>query len=746
MIVLRGLFAYLLALAPPVGVYLLLRGEEGIVFLTVYGFSIVTLSILRTLFENDARAGKREAEETAGTGSRTARGIGRAAFFLEIAGHLTGATIIVVSLNLTPASAYLAWFRLVQEGDAAGILSFMFSVKVAFFAAVFASLSLRRRAIIGLLGTVTSTLIVLYAVYQSAWIAVAFVFSAVLTAIAGLIVSGHVVTAKARKAAASREAAEREAVTQEDGAGAPGTAGVAGSATGAGATAGSTGPAAPAQRTDRISRRPAPLIQMIIASAALAIPLSFTDPANFNFLVNTLPEHSVVKTVTAVFPDFPFLYNMPGYGHQLGENDIGGRPSLTKRPVFRVQGKSGETVYLRTAVYDRFTGRGWAQTRSDETETIEEVFAGESPEQLSNPLRVDIMIDFFSSVPHTLDTSRMYAEAKKIPELEYAGYDTGFLFHVPVVRGTTFYLERQEPGGRTPETIERYTDLPSEIPSDVIELARRLEGRNVNQTIANIENFLGANYYYTLEAPTVSGKENPVWGFLSGQGGGYCVHFASSMTLLARMNGIPARYVTGFLVYIPSDSNETIVSGYGSHAWVEIWDEKRGWRTVEATPPMNPEFYDDPLYFERYNPFDSDYTGTQLDLIMGDRVSRPQPEEKKRELQIDLVPVMIVLVSLAAVSAALLFVLYSSYSPLTRERRLQTIARRMVKRSRRGGVSPPSSVGWRRWAAETAASTHSDGAELGQSAELLLEVFFGDRKVSTDDIGFLRSVFRNRIR
>jgi hypothetical protein len=60
------------------------------------------------------------------------------------------------------------------------------------------------------------------------------------------------------------------------------------------------------------------------------------------------------------------------------------------------------------------------------------------------------------------------------------------------------------------------------------------------------------------------------------------------MTILARTQGIPARYVTGFL---PGEYNDLggdyIVRASDAHAWVEVYFPDYGWITFDPTPPAN---------------------------------------------------------------------------------------------------------------------------------------------------------------
>ena len=71
--------------------------------------------------------------------------------------------------------------------------------------------------------------------------------------------------------------------------------------------------------------------------------------------------------------------------------------------------------------------------------------------------------------------------------------------------------------------------------------------------------------------------------FLEESDTGYCIHFASATAVLLRAAGIPARYVTGYLV--SAKAGDTVrVQQKDAHAWVECYIAGIGWQVLEATP------------------------------------------------------------------------------------------------------------------------------------------------------------------
>ena len=72
--------------------------------------------------------------------------------------------------------------------------------------------------------------------------------------------------------------------------------------------------------------------------------------------------------------------------------------------------------------------------------------------------------------------------------------------------------------------------------------------------------------------------------FLFETGEGYCIHYTSSMVMLLRLSGIPARASVGYHYMFPFDKADFYeVSGRCAHAWPEAYIENVGWVPFEPT-------------------------------------------------------------------------------------------------------------------------------------------------------------------
>jgi hypothetical protein len=87
---------------------------------------------------------------------------------------------------------------------------------------------------------------------------------------------------------------------------------------------------------------------------------------------------------------------------------------------------------------------------------------------------------------------------------------------------------------------------------------------------------------YTLQ-PDAFDLNNSADSFLFDTRKGYCVHFASSFVIMARMAGIPARIVTGYKAdKLNSLNNYLPVKERDAHAWAELYIDEN-WVRFETT-------------------------------------------------------------------------------------------------------------------------------------------------------------------
>lgn len=101
------------------------------------------------------------------------------------------------------------------------------------------------------------------------------------------------------------------------------------------------------------------------------------------------------------------------------------------------------------------------------------------------------------------------------------------------------------------------------------------------EAAVDITDYLIKNYSYSLDAK--NSRTNPVTSFLLETKSGHCALFASSMTLMLREIGIPARYCTGFVAPQTNDGQYAVLRSKNLHAWCEAYFDEIGWVTFDPT-------------------------------------------------------------------------------------------------------------------------------------------------------------------
>lgn len=70
---------------------------------------------------------------------------------------------------------------------------------------------------------------------------------------------------------------------------------------------------------------------------------------------------------------------------------------------------------------------------------------------------------------------------------------------------------------------------------------------------------------------------------------GVCQDFAHLLIASVRAFGLPARYVSGYLLTRPPEGKERLVGADASHAWASIWSPEHGWTDFDPTNDMIPK-------------------------------------------------------------------------------------------------------------------------------------------------------------
>jgi transglutaminase-like putative cysteine protease len=324
---------------------------------------------------------------------------------------------------------------------------------------------------------------------------------------------------------------------------------------------------------------------------------------------------------------------------------IGSGPELSKQVVMVVHPEgykgAGETpstsldvppqrYYWRGLTYDQYTGRGWL---TGQTETVDyEAGQSAAPGEFAGPpmrggqatsaappahrvMRQEVRVTrdwdgllYVAGVLVTADqdfsvawraSSDAFGAAIKGKVSSLAAYRADSL--VPLMSES----QLRSAGSNYPDWVRnRYLALPDEVPVRVFSLARDLTATAPTpyDRARAIETYL-RTLPYNLDLPAPPSGRDVVDYFLFDLQQGYCDYYATSMVVLARAAGLPARLVVGYASGTYDEaSGGYIVTEADAHSWVEIYFPGYGWvefeptagrppieRPADAAPPELPE-------------------------------------------------------------------------------------------------------------------------------------------------------------
>ena len=703
----RYILAYVFALAVPLCLKFLLSSEVSIVCFTAIVWGKTTLVLLSHLFSR------------------------RILSFLSSVYTVLFAVFILIGILITPYTAYDVWFRSVSANSARGSISTLFVLLACFFSSSFSGLFFTLDVVLPFLavGTVVASLAAV--IFQNT----------VFYAIASSFLLFCLFYCSVRF-------------------------GLKGS---------------------RIRIFSFSLVIVACASLFAVLFSNIFDPDGSGLVDDTL-HPGLRKTISTVFPQFPLVYGLAGYGTSFNQKRLGGAPVLSNAPVFAVELLGGHTgsgrtgsgrtgtenssiqVYLKTRTYDFYDGISWKTTFLRDNRPVEgNTVFDEGSFQIDSEswIRVTIMQDYYNLIPHTLETTRFLFDDSP-PAVSSRDIRYGYIVDPPMNYGdSVVLLQESNLNEEAPFSLEllsedqgigegeeafsdrfsEYLQIPKDISDALVQVALRLRAPDgdFRATLKRIETYLATRFTYDLEAEYAGMDQDFIEHFLLEAQRGYCVHFASSFILLARLNGIPARYVTGFMVQIPSGEQRSVVTGLSAHAWPEIWLDENGWETWEATATFNPEYFD--ALFEDFYDFDIAWnrlTARQLTNILGIAL---EENLTGRRTMLDLGKtvsyVVFVLLGIAGLLFAVrIFIFLGVYRLRNDIRTVFRIAQKYVEKQKRRGLPTPQAVGWVNWNHRLMVRHPELSHKITRLQKILLSLVYGNDPIGNREVRYLLTFFR----
>lgn len=257
--------------------------------------------------------------------------------------------------------------------------------------------------------------------------------------------------------------------------------------------------------------------------------------------------------------------------------------------------KPNQALYLRGFVGGEYENSEW---RKKKISSLKGKTGQEGEELLARP---------FELLKETEQVKRLTVQVQKAnPKYRYEPYFSAY--EDAAVYGDSF----AEGGERTYETkfctasaekvlkrkgqedydavVEKtYLEVPDSVARGLCQATEETAGDDMGEICRKIHTYLSENTVYTLKpGRTPVGKDSVLY-FLNENKKGYCMHYAAAAALLLRLQKIPARFVSGYLVepglfQKTGKGYQAVLTGGEAHAWAEYYVDGFGWVPFEATP------------------------------------------------------------------------------------------------------------------------------------------------------------------
>ncbi len=258
--------------------------------------------------------------------------------------------------------------------------------------------------------------------------------------------------------------------------------------------------------------------------------------------------------------------------------------------------RSPQPSYWRVKIYDTYTSQGWSNRPitaylPEEEVSWDDFGASVNYDRITYTVTTNIKTDalLMSGNYVSSDTDAMvgtsYGDIVSVTAPRVLGPGEHYTVTSDIPSLSPGALSRVD--GDYPSSISyQYLRLPADFPDEIKLLSENITSgaETPYQKVLAIDNYLSRfSYEAEIEAPPagVDGMRH----FLFNQKSGFCLYFASAMTVMLRSVDVPARLAVGYVPVEPGEhEGEYILRNKHYHAWPQAYFTGYGWVDLEATP------------------------------------------------------------------------------------------------------------------------------------------------------------------
>ena len=306
-------------------------------------------------------------------------------------------------------------------------------------------------------------------------------------------------------------------------------------------------------------------------------------------------------------------------GSRSDQTRVGGYLGFANRLDTALRGSLGNTLVMRVRAerpsywvgetFDTWDGQSWIATQTTATHVLRESSPYDVPLPQGDYFGGQADLQTFYVATSTPDLIFHAETARQVwfpTNSVFWGNDGTLVSPVGLGRGAIYTVEssvvtpsdaqlRAVPTSSSLSSALQgeYTQLPHAYPR-ASTLASEVTGGDADtyEKVQSLIHWIGTNTRYSTNIPPLPPNADTVNDFLFGSRVGFCEQISTSLAVMLRSIGIPAREVVG---YVPGPYNPITdlyeVRAKDAHAWVQVWFPGYGWQSFDPTaavPLANP--------------------------------------------------------------------------------------------------------------------------------------------------------------
>ncbi len=310
--------------------------------------------------------------------------------------------------------------------------------------------------------------------------------------------------------------------------------------------------------------------------------------------------------------------NLANHGNFRDTLVLGGNPNLNNEVVFTLK-SDDPSQYLESLSYNTYDGRGWSESSTaDLPFDANALIPSESSVVHSIQQQINVVNPPGEQYPYLLGASQVGAvnqpsivlgskadnsivavlakNGKLVAGEHYSvtsfvsSADMGALRTIPMPADSPRFAPSYD--GEypltyyNPDVLNSYLQLPKGLDPNIKALAERITAGapTMFDKVVALESYLRNNFTYSVDIHLPANQEAVSWFLFNSGNKGFCNYFSTSMSVMARLLGIPSRVVAGYTSGQPDAKNhDQVIYGTNAHSWTQIYFAGYGWINFEPS-------------------------------------------------------------------------------------------------------------------------------------------------------------------